>query len=812
MRLFNFFLFLFITSCHLHAQNVIVPLEGAAWRVREHVEGKKRTGDWISASVPGCVHTDLIRAEKIEHPFYGTAEADCQWIEGKSWLYETMPFDAPSRVFSKSSVMLRFNGLDTYARVQLNDVDILNANNAHRSWEVDVKAHLKPEGNVLRIFFDSAVERAQKALMALPYPIPGDSVRAMVRKPQFHFGWDWGPRLVTCGITKPIEWIAYDEARMTDCYFEQVSIDEQMAQLHFHAFVASKNASKYTVRVTGVTSGGTWSETFDAMAGESEVSFTFKLTNPLLWWCNGQGSPGLYAFEVDLISNDVVFDHRKELIGVRDIRLITERDSIGESFYFQLNGQPVFIKGANYIPLRYFPGEVKEADYRRLIQQCKEAHINMLRVWGGGVYEDELFYDLCDQNGILVWHDFMFACSMYPGDEDFLQNVSAEAVEQVKRLRNHPCIALWCGNNENSEGWERWGWKSGLTNEQTEVLQKGYDDVFKKTLPGIVGQFSKTNYWESSPRLGRGDARSITEGDSHYWGVWHDEEPFEVLQTKVPRFMSEFGMQSYPSEEVLMEMLEEDEFSMTDEGIAQHQKHSRGFSLMEKYMNNWYEPVSPDDFKMYGAMTQVVQAEGMMMGIEAQRRAMPQCMGTLFWQLNDVWPSFSWSCIDYKGTPKLLHEALKTVYAPQLISCTTNGDELQIWWISDARIDSDKMELEYAIYDGTTFQGEANAKLRSKDVASYQSPKMDCTIGYGSHMIHSILLEDLGVESPENLLIEVRISYPGQANPEYKRVQKIIAKCDMAVIPYKATYSTYDPKTRSKTQFSTILYKRPARD
>jgi hypothetical protein len=276
--------------------------------------------------------------------------------------------------------------------------------------------------------------------------------------------------------------------------------------------------------------------------------------------------------------------------------------------------------------------------------------------------------------------------------------------------------------------------------------------------------------------------------------------------------MSEFGMQSYPSEEVLIEMLEEDEFRMTDEGIVQHQKHSRGFSLMEKYMNNWYEPVSPDDFKLYGEMTQVVQAEGIMMGIEAQRRAMPNCMGTLFWQLNDVWPSFSWSSIDYKGTPKLLYEALKTVYAPQLISCTTNGDELQIWWVSDARIDTDKMELDYAIYDGATFQGEPNAKLRSKDASIYQSPKMDCTIAYGSLMIHSILLEDLGIESPENLVIEARISYPGQANPEYKRVQKIIAKSDMTVIPYKASYSSYDPKTRSKTEYSTILYKRAVRD
>ena len=811
MRLFTLLVFVLLVSCALHAQNIQATLD-AAWRVAEHGSGKKRGSEWISAVVPGCVHTDLIRDGKIEHPFYGTNEADCQWVEKKSWVYETLPFAVPTDIFSKSIIALRFNGLDTYAQVQLNGVNIVTSNNAHRSWEEDVKSLLKSEGNVLRIVFDSAIERAKEALQLLPYPIPGDSMRAVVRKPQFHFGWDWGPRLVTCGITKPIEWIAHDTARMTDYYFEQVSIDEKIAELHFHAYVASTNDAEYKVRVTGITSGGTWSETFNAKAGESEVSFFIKLMNPLLWWCNGQGSPSLYAFEVDLIFNDVIIDHREELIGLREIQLKTERDSIGESFYFQLNGQPVFMKGANYIPLRYFPGEATEADYRKLIQQCKDAHVNMLRVWGGGVYEDELFYDLCDQYGILVWHDFMYACSMYPGDEAFLINVKAEAEEQVRRLRNHPCIALWCGNNENAEGWERWGWKSGLTPSEIQQVQTAYDAVFKNILPMAVAENSTTDYWESSPRLGRGDARSITEGDSHYWGVWHDEEPFEVLQTKVPRFMSEFGMQSYPSEEVLMEMLEEDEFRMTDEGIAQHQKHSRGFSLMEKYMNNWYEPVSPDDYKMYGEMTQVVQAEGLMMGIEAHRRAMPNCMGTLFWQLNDVWPSFSWSSIDYKGTPKLLYEALKTVYAPQLISCTTNGDELQIWWVSDARIDTDKMELDYAIYDGTTFQGESNAKLRSKDAASYQSPKMDCTIAYGSHIIHSILLEDLGIESPENLVIEVRISYPGQANPEFKRVQKIIAKSDMTVTPYKASYSTYDPKTRSKTEFLTILFKRAGRD
>ena len=807
----RFFIFLCVIACSVllvAAQNIVATID-ASWRMREFDEGKKRGGEWFSASVPGCAHTDLIRAKKIDHPFYGTNESKCRWIEEKQWLYETQPFQVPAEVMQKSVVQLRFQGLDTYATVDLNGTRILEANNAHHSWEVDVKALLKSDGNVLRIVFDSPVRRAKEILASIPYPIPGDSMRAVLRKPQFHFGWDWGPRLVTCGITKPIEWIAFDEARMTDVYFEQVSVHESKAELLLHATVEATKPAKLQLRVTLKNFTGSWSEEiqFDA-PGQSEVSIPISILYPMLWWCNGQGNPSLYAFGIELLDDDFLLQSSEQLIGVRDIRLITERDSIGESFYFQLNGQPVFMKGANYIPLRYFPGEATEADYRKLIQQCKDANINMLRVWGGGVYEDEIFYDLCDQYGILVWHDFMFACSMYPGDEAFLKNVEAEAEEQVRRLRNHPCIALWCGNNENAEGWERWGWKSGLTPSEIQQVQTAYDAVFKNILPKAVADNSSTSYWESSPRLGRGDARSITEGDSHYWGVWHDEEPFEVLQTKVPRFMSEFGMQSYPSPEVMQEMLTGDEFAMDDKGIAMHQKHSRGFSLMEKYMNNWYPSVSREDLNLYAEMTQVVQAEGIALGIEAQRRAMPRCMGTLFWQLNDVWPSFSWSCIDYKGTPKLLYDMLKTVYAPQLISCTLAGDELQIWFVSDARIDRDNMILDYAIYNGADFKGEANEKLRSADKSVYQSPKLDCTIGYGSSKIHSVKLKDLGIDSPENLIIEARISYPSQPNPEYKRIQKIIPKSDMAIIPYRSVQQIYDPKTRSKKEQSSILFKR----
>jgi beta-mannosidase len=801
------FLSLILIADIVSAQCIEQPL-AAQWRMRVFSDRAVVKGAWNKASVPGCVHSDLIRSEKIEHPFYGTNEADCEWVAETTWQYETFPFDVPDSIFNKAVVQWKFHGLDTYARVELNGVKILDTDNAHRSWIVDVKPHLNTVDNVLRITFFPAQVRANELLAALPYPIPGDSIRAVVRKPQFHFGWDWGPRLVTSGITRPIEWIAYDTIRLDEGYFNTYSVTEQLAKMKYEAKVYSQTDATVLVKLTCNTNSSETDSTYSLKAGVNVIELPFEIQHPQLWWSNGQGHSSLYSFEVKMLVEGTEQAHQSELVGVREIRLITQPDSIGESFYFQLNGLPVFAKGANYIPIRYFPGDATYDDYFKLIMQCKDANINMLRVWGGGVYEDEMFYDLCDQYGIMVWHDFMFACSMYPGDESFLKNVKAEAEEQVRRLRNHPCIALWCGNNENAEGWERWGWKSGLTPSEIQQVQAAYDAVFKNVLPKAVSQNSTTSYWESSPRLGRGDPLSITEGDSHYWGVWHDEEPFEVLQTKVPRFMSEFGMQSYPSNEVVQEMLEGDEFETGDKGIAMHQKHSRGFALMEKYMNNWYEPVSPDDDSLYGEMTQVVQAEGIALGIEAQRRAMPRCMGTLFWQLNDVWPSFSWSCIDYKGTPKLLYEMLKTVYAPQLISCTLDGDELQIWFVSDARIDRDNMVLDYAIYNGATFKGEANQKLRSLDKSIYQSPKLDCTIGYGSSKIHTILLEDLGIDSPENMIIEARISYPNQPNPEYKRIQKIIPKSDMAIIPYRSVQQIYDPKTRSKKEQSSVLFKR----
>ena len=772
----------------------------AEWQFRE-----LESAQWYPANVPGCVHTDLITNKVISHPFFGTNETDCQWVGEKDWIYETKPFGIEDSVLGRSVVRMRFGGLDTYADVYINDKQVLSANNAFRSWEIDVKKLLREKGNVIKIHFYSTLPIAQEHLKSLPYPLPYEGARAVTRKPAYHYGWDWGPKLITCGITKNIEIIAYSEARFTDIYVEQVKVTEKLAQLKTTFRIHSDKDEDCNVLFEMVRNGDNWSSDVHLKKGNNIVELPFEIEYPYRWWCNGQGTPNLYEFNVSLKHGENILDTKAVRTGIRTIKLITEKDSIGESFYFTLNDKPVFIKGANYIPIKYFPGEAKEADYRKLLSSCKEANINMLRVWGGGVYEDEMFYRLCDEMGIMVWQDFMFACAMYPADSLFVSNVIEEVEEQTVRLRNHPCMALWCGNNENAEGWERWGWQQGLTEKQKFQLWRAYKDVFDLTLGKAVKKNTNLDYWESSPRYGRGDARSITEGDSHYWGLWHDEEPFEVLKQKVPRFMSEYGMQSFPSDDVVKEMLTGKDWSYNDPGVLQHQKHNRGFKLMDKYMGAWYPKVSHDSLTRYGYMTQAVQAEGIGMGIEAQRRAMPGCMGTMYWQLNDVWPSFSWSGIDYKGNNKLLHDYLKTVYAPQLISCNVENERLQIYWISDNGLEDDSLLLKFYIYDTT--KNADNMQDNQELSAIYTSPETLVNLTYGSHVIMDLGVRNiLGSMPLEDLLIEVELSRPGIKVPVYSRSQKLVPKSNSFVIPQRLVAYQEDNKTRKKQELTFIYF------
>ena len=410
----------------------------------------------MPANIPGTVQTDLLSLNKIPHPFIGTNEDFIQWISKKNWQYNTQ-FSVSEKTLLKQKHFLTFEGLDTYTEVYLNDSLLLKTNNAFRCWEVDISDSMRLT-NELKILFHSTDSLEQKEADKLSYVLP-EAPRVFTRKPQFQYGWDWGPTIKTMGITKGISLVSYENTRFKDVYLKTKSISDTLAQISADLTIHTQKQQKTTIKITNNNTKETFTSTLVISPDKSEYSIPFTIKNPNLWWTHNLGEPFLYDIEVDLFNEDYKKESFTKKLGIRSIELVTDKDSIGESFYFKLNGKPVYMKGANYIPQNIFLPEVSQKNYINLINDVVDANMNMLRVWGGGVYEDNFFYQLCNAKGILVWQDFMFACAMYPGDETYMGSVALEATQQIKRLRKHPSIALWCGNNENSEGWHRWGWR-----------------------------------------------------------------------------------------------------------------------------------------------------------------------------------------------------------------------------------------------------------------------------------------------------------------------------------------------------------------
>jgi beta-mannosidase len=389
-------------------------------------------------------------------------------------------------------------------------------------------------------------------------------------------------------------------------------------------------------------------------------------------------------------------------IGLRTIELVQEEDQSGRSFYFRVNGLPVFVKGANYIPQDNFVPRVGDSVYRALLSDAKDAGMNMLRVWGGGIYENDIFYDLCDEMGIMVWQDFMFACSMYPGDRGFLDNVKVEAIQNITRLRHHPSLALWCGNNEIDEGWKNWGWQKqySYSKEDSATVYDAYREIFERILPESVNKYDPGRFYiPTSPLYGWGRKESMSHGDNHYWGVWWGKEPFEVYEKKVGRFASEYGFQGFPDLSTINRFTTPEERVLGSPVMKVHEKHPVGFETIDEYMRRDYR--KPKDFESYVMVSQLLQAEGMKIAITAHRRAMPRCMGTLYWQLNDCWPVISWSSRDYYGKKKALHYWLKDLYAPILISPVIEDGRARIYVVSDLLKDEKGIiEIRLLGFDG----------------------------------------------------------------------------------------------------------------
>jgi beta-mannosidase len=650
--------------------------------------------DWKSASVPGNIFTDLLDHKIIPDPFVKTNEEKVQWVSKKDWEYKTT-FSVNKETLQKENINISFEGLDTYAKVYLNNQLIATTTNAFRTYKIDIRKHLKAD-NTLKIVFTNTDKIETVKEKNNPYQLP-EGKRIYTRKAQFQYGWDWGPKMNTSGIWKNVSLKAWNDIKFDDIFIKQKKVTANNA--YFEIEVSIDSDEDKNIMIVTTADKQTHSNHIKAVKGKHTYSIPFDIKNPKLWWTHNLGNPHLYQFDFKLIENSLIKDKQSIKKGIRTIKLISKKDSIGESFYFELNGKPIYMKGANYIPQNSFQNKVTENHYKKLLSDVVDSNMNMLRIWGGGIYENDIFYDLCDEKGILIWQDFMFACAMHPGDKEFLSNVKQEAEDQVKRLRNHSSIALWCGNNENAEGWNRWGWQNGRTEIEKKEIWNDYLAVFDSILPKTVTKYSETNYWESSPKFGRGNPKYEFEGDEHDWWVWHDARPFEHFQKQVPRFMSEFGFQSFPSYETIKYINQKEKIDLKTDGIKSHQKHSRGFQLIDEYMQRDYKiPTSDED---YVYVSQLLQAKGIVMGIEAHRRAKPYNMGTLYWQLNDCWPAISWSSIDYFGNWKALQYKVKKAYEDVFISYEENEQNISIYVINDTfEVISDRLNMKIIDFQG----------------------------------------------------------------------------------------------------------------
>lgn len=646
--------------------------------------------EWLEAQVPGCNFTDLLHHAKIEDPFFGENEEHLQWIEEKNWEYKCV-FKIEPESLQCSEIELVFEGLDTYCEVFLNGQKILKSENMFIAHRVPCKEYLLYGDNELLVLFRSPIleNRDQQEKIGIIYPAENDrstdKLSVFARKAPYHFGWDWGPRFVTSGIWRPVYLQHINKGRISNVHVTQHWRSNTQVKLDFDVEVdiLEEIHGKLVVHSDQVSVNGHWEGVFKLGLNRTTLSVT--LSNPKRWWPHGLGEAHLYGFEIELILGDSLVHATSERVGLRTVEVINEPDHFGESFYLKVNGQPVFMKGANYIPLDSFlPRQTKEK-YDQLFRDVTQASMNMLRVWGGGTYEDDYFYQLADEKGILIWQDFMFACTLYPGTYEFLDNIKTEAVYNIKRLRNHACLALWCGNNEIEMGIEKWGWqgKFGYTDQQYEKLKAEYHSLFRQLLPGIVSDLDPSRFYLPSSPIGHWEVVSDdSRGDNHYWGVWHGEEAFEAYSQRVPRFMSEYGFQSFPLQDSVSKYIPRKDQHVDSASMKLHQKHPRGNRIISETILNYYR--SPKDFESFLYLGQVVQAEGLKVAFEAHRKAKPFCMGSLYWQLNDCWPVASWSGIDYYGKWKALHYQAKRSFSTYLVLAHMEGGTISFYVVSDS--------------------------------------------------------------------------------------------------------------------------------
>ncbi len=667
----------------------------SSWLFRQSPDGNR----WLKTRVPGNIHLDLLNNEIIPDPYYRLNEHDQQWIGEADWEYKTS-FDISPDYFKNAQIDIVFEGLDTYADVYVNNRLILVTDNMYCRWRKGIKDYLKTGNNELRIYFHSVIKETLPLynkngfIYGANNSQPEPKLSVYSRKPGYHYGWDWGPRLLTCGIWRPVYLEAWNKVRLGDVRFIQKSLSDKLAQLQLEAEVISSEDTKVDLVLSGKSNAFRKIKIkSEVQKGTSTIIIGFDINNPQKWWCNGLGEQHLYELNLELFHNGTITGIWHEKVGLRTIELVHEKDGYGKSFYFRINGIPVFIKGANCLPVDYFIPRVKKKDYINFLKNAVDTNMNMLRLWGGAIYEENIFYEICDELGILVWQDFMFACAIYPADEIMQVRICQEAEDNIKRLRNHACLALWCGNNEIDEGWHQWGWQElyNYSEETCKQIWKYYKIIFHKILPDKVKKYDpERTYWPSSPKYGFPDIKSRSDGDMHYWGVWFLNHSREGFKEYLPRFMSEYGLQSMPELKTFHEFALHEDLNLKSDVMLAHQRQYPnlkkgqklgGYDMMLKYLEN--EFCVPDNFELLAYTSQLLQAEYLKYAIETHRRNKPYCMGTMYWQLNDLWPATSWSTIDYYGRWKAANYMVKKAYEPVLVSTDYHDGKLMVYIVND---------------------------------------------------------------------------------------------------------------------------------
>jgi beta-mannosidase len=652
---------------------------GGAWTFRAvDAYGKlsreyRRVLRWMPAAVPGTVHTDLLAAGRIPDPYKGTAELDVQWVETQQWIYRRT-FTLPASFLKERTIELVADGLDTYAELRCNGKRVGSADNMFVEHRLPIRRVLKAGRNTIEIRFDSPVEHAkaiEKRHGVLKVAL--DTYRAYVRKAQYSFGWDWGPKLATSGIWRGIRLEAWSDARLDRPVVRTQSAGSHDAMLDVETSVVRKDRSPLTLRL--FVGGHGWHVEREVVVRGTTARLQVLVPSPHLWWPNGQGEQSLYSAVFTLTdSSGEVLDERQVQFGIRTVRLIQSRDQDGESFVIEINGRKVFCKGADWIPCDNFLPRVGAEKYDALLNMARDAHMNMIRVWGGGVYEDDAFYAACDRLGLMVWQDFMFACGEYPPNSWFVRSVREEAAKVVRRLRNHPSIVLWCGNNECE-------WMFCKENPGIGPDDMKGASIFRTVLAEVVRKEDGSRpYWRSTP-FGKGFPNDERTGNHHQWTVWSEWKDYTEYERDTARFVSEFGFQAPATLRTWEEALRPAERALSHPVLEHHNKQIEGQERLMRFVTAHY-PV-PKTFEEWTRRCQFVQAEALKTAVEHWRRRKFRTAGALFWQINDCWPVSSWSVIDSGLRPKAAYFYAKRFFAPVLLSFKKNGGTIEVWLTND---------------------------------------------------------------------------------------------------------------------------------